>query len=628
MTLKQRTAIALISTAAFAVLFCAYSLTRTVRIKVTLQLSSSANSVAQLFYDDGHGYYEAHSRAAIVKSTRPGVFQDVEFTFHVQRLTALRFDPATIPGRFAVRNVRAEANHRLMFTVLPSDVLPLHEISRCDVNAGAATCATQNDAEDPQILLRLPKTFSHLKLAVLAYGPTLVECLAFIIVAMTGLVVLTGDNAKAAIQRLSLPRWMRATSSLGAVCALTGFIFLVLFLRRPDSLLNPQLWAEDAVIFFAQDVRLGFWHALMMPSAGYLHTIPRLIAGVSGILPARFVPLSFSLAALIIEAISCSAFFLPCCRSYIRSDEMRAAVCIVSACVIPAGEEVIGTMANVQWLLIIPGVLIMLWAPERSTSWKVYAAAVTGLLIALTVPLLIVVAPLLAISILRSRKLPPLPAMTTMAGLATQTAVAAQNTTSGHSAAFLDTAKAVIATYVARPVLGALCGERFVRTGSDEKLNIAVAIALAALLAGLVYLVVSSTPAQKLLVAGAVYLTGASLTLALLGRQFVSGLLTPPGWRGFQAERYFVFPTALLIFLVALAVQHVSRGRRMIGFWLLVAIFAYGIEQNFRAPALVDVQWPVYANKVDAWRLARKARAPFQQVDVPINPRPWVLRLD
>src|SRR5947209_16260287 len=39
-------------------------------------------------------------------------------------------------------------------------------------------------------------------------------------------------------------------------------IFMLLFLRRPDSLLNPQLWAEDLLVFFMDDTRLGFWRAL------------------------------------------------------------------------------------------------------------------------------------------------------------------------------------------------------------------------------------------------------------------------------------------------------------------------------------------------------------------------------
>ena len=628
MNLKKRAVLALLFFAVLAISLSAYLLTLDVRVKVTVQLSSSVNSVAQIYYDDGHGYDEAHSRTVPVKSTRPGTFQDLQFTFRVRRLRGLRFDPATVPGHFAVRNFQTEADHRPIFTLSPGDLAPLHEISECNIDAQTLNCTTQNDATDPQFLLRLPKKFNHLQLAAAAYWPTLLKSLTFVTLAIIGFFVATGDRTKSAIRRLLLRDRMRAGFRFGGVYILTAFIFLLLFLRRPDSLLNPQLWAEDAIIFFSQDVRFGFWHALLMPHAGYLHTIPRLIAGVSGILPARFVPLSFNLAALIIEAISLSAFAFPCCRKYIRSGEIRAAVCIIAACVIPTGYEMIGTIANIQWLLAIPGLLIMLGSPDKPYSWTVYAGAAAGLLIGSTVPLLIIAVPLVVAAIFTSRKLPPLPALATVAGLATQAAVAAQNVTSGEKSHSLDTIKAVIAAYVSRPILETLCGERFVKTGSDAKLTIAMAIALAIFVAGLIYLLLSSTPAQKLLLAGVLYLSGGSLALALLGRQFVPDFLKVQGWRGFQGQRYFVFPTALFIFLVAFALQRAYASRPIIGMSLLFLIFGYGIEQNFRAPKFIDVKWPLYANKVDAWKRSKRAGAPLQPFDVPINPRPWVLRLD
>src|SRR5436190_23821070 len=52
---------------------------------------------------------------------------------------------------------------------------------------------------------------------------------------------------------------------------------MILFARRPDLIRLPQFWAEDGAVFFLQSRTLGA-DALIEPSAGYLHTVQRLVA--------------------------------------------------------------------------------------------------------------------------------------------------------------------------------------------------------------------------------------------------------------------------------------------------------------------------------------------------------------
>jgi|GEM_PF-1249662 len=54
-------------------------------------------------------------------------------------------------------------------------------------------------------------------------------------------------------------------------------IFIGLFFRRHDAFTHAQIYAEDGPIFFAQYMEQGVG-CLLTPYAGYLHTIPRLIA--------------------------------------------------------------------------------------------------------------------------------------------------------------------------------------------------------------------------------------------------------------------------------------------------------------------------------------------------------------
>ena len=62
------------------------------------------------------------------------------------------------------------------------------------------------------------------------------------------------------------------------VIVVFGVTVALLFARAPDALRAPQFWAEDAVIFWVQQYEHGFLGALLRPSAGYQHVMPRLIA--------------------------------------------------------------------------------------------------------------------------------------------------------------------------------------------------------------------------------------------------------------------------------------------------------------------------------------------------------------
>jgi hypothetical protein len=53
--------------------------------------------------------------------------------------------------------------------------------------------------------------------------------------------------------------------------------FLLIFLRRPDALLNPQFLAEDGTSFYADAYNLGGLRALFLPIAGYLLVSDRLV---------------------------------------------------------------------------------------------------------------------------------------------------------------------------------------------------------------------------------------------------------------------------------------------------------------------------------------------------------------
>src|SRR5579872_3939418 len=79
--------------------------------------------------------------------------------------------------------------------------------------------------------------------------------------------------------------WMYSRSAWAA-----GAIMLLLFLRRPDALLNPQFFAEDGVVFFHDQLLFGLWESLWIPHGGYLLIVQRLTAWWASFFPPIFAP--------------------------------------------------------------------------------------------------------------------------------------------------------------------------------------------------------------------------------------------------------------------------------------------------------------------------------------------------
>jgi hypothetical protein len=83
--------------------------------------------------------------------------------------------------------------------------------------------------------------------------------------------------------------------------------FLVLFSHRPDVILNAQFYAEDGARWYADAYQFG-WRCLLMPCAGYLSTLPRLIGLLAQLVPFGLVPLVMNLCAIAIQILPVNLF--------------------------------------------------------------------------------------------------------------------------------------------------------------------------------------------------------------------------------------------------------------------------------------------------------------------------------
>ena len=104
------------------------------------------------------------------------------------------------------------------------------------------------------------------------------------------------------------PPWWQSVP--GQVALSAGAFLLVLFARRPETFLNPQLWAEDGFIFFVQADEFGA-RALTFSWAGYHNFLLRLIAVVSSPLNAQLVPAAYVGISLLVLLAVLLALFSP-----------------------------------------------------------------------------------------------------------------------------------------------------------------------------------------------------------------------------------------------------------------------------------------------------------------------------
>lgn len=177
----------------------------------------------------------------------------------------------------------------------------------------------------------------------------------------------------------------RAPNSSGLLL-LFLLVFLLLACKSPDALSTPQFWAEDGVIFFTQQ----FGHALprlLTSYAGYLHTVPRLVAWLAAAFPYRDAPGIYNFCAIVIDSSAVLYFAL---RSrWLVPIWLTLAIFALA----PTDGEAFGTLTNVQWFLQFALFAMALYPnppASRSTArrWSRWVAAA---LLALTGPFSILI---------------------------------------------------------------------------------------------------------------------------------------------------------------------------------------------------------------------------------------------
>jgi len=189
------------------------------------------------------------------------------------------------------------------------------------------------------------------------------------------------------------------------VAVVAVVLILLQLLRQPGIQSWNSIWQEDGGIFLTDALDKPFLETLVTPYNGYLHLIARLIAGVTVIFPLDDAALLLSLgSAITVTLIAIYVYYAS--RRVFETRWARALAGVVVVLLPATGYETNANVANLHWYLIY-ALFWVLIAPPVSTRGRWVAAVITAFAV-LSDPLTIVLAPLVALMVIRDRSRPAL----------------------------------------------------------------------------------------------------------------------------------------------------------------------------------------------------------------------------
>jgi hypothetical protein len=138
---------------------------------------------------------------------------------------------------------------------------------------------------------------------------------------------------------------------------------------------RKTVWAEDGRNFLGDFDELGFFGSLFNPHGGYLHVIPRLLAGaVASVDGQQYYSDLIALGSCVVVAGIAALVFV--CSSAV-TDWMPARLAIASITILvpTAPIEVLGNAANLHWYCLWAAIWLLLYIP-RSVAGQIVLSLV------------------------------------------------------------------------------------------------------------------------------------------------------------------------------------------------------------------------------------------------------------
>lgn len=392
------------------------------------------------------------------------------------------------------------------------------------------------------------------------------------------------------------------------------FSALIIFLRKSDSILNPQFWAEDGTVFFADQFNYGI-SSLIKPYVGYLHLVPRLIALLTHLTGAiTFAPLIYNLGSFVITIFVISHIFSP------RLNLNRKPILALSLVLIPlTSSEVFLTITNLQWLLAVLLVIVLLKESPDTMYGSVIVQQISDvaivILCGLTGPFIVFLLPFF---LWRCR--PPAKNFDILLAFAAVTVACVQMyfvldddfvpiTTDNTIYRVSDFAK----------ILGQrMFGNLFLGSWLPYRINAFVLCVLFLLV--IMFVVDTVRRERKRGFPAALFLLFSTTITVTMFWRFLSTDLRPylmnfltPGW----CERYFYLPYVMICWSLVICMDHDSLWRKLLAGICLAIIFISSVTSGFCAKPLPDLNWKNYSSQITS----------SSAMAIPINPSGWEIHL-
>nr|WP_315592649.1 hypothetical protein [uncultured Cupriavidus sp.] len=351
---------------------------------------------------------------------------------------------------------------------------------------------------------------------------------------------------------------------------------IIYLLRAQYQFANPQFWAEDATIFFADSP----WQAVLnivKPYAGYFHIGPRTLALISAFFPGNVAPTAMLWAA-------CASAVICACVQYALADFLplpnRVLFALAPLLALPGGE-IYGNATNSQWFFgALLGALILCFRQGRFSSWRWMALAA---FLSLTGPFSVFLFPVLCCWALllgelrTNRRLLVIVGGCALIQTGVLISVGANKYGSG----------------IAPPLVWLQALQKFAETFTHSKGAWAMLAMLPVL--GLPFATVICNrhklwlTRDRLLPLAFVMVAGLTLLVGLTTHKHQPDLLGALG----PGERYFLQPIAFLLMALACAVRVDAPKWNWIGVVLVVAlIMTWG--SRLKIPRQPDLHWQDY----------------------------------
>ena len=397
-------------------------------------------------------------------------------------------------------------------------------------------------------------------------------------------------------------------------CALFLLACVLVASRRPDAIFNPQFWAEDGHVWFADAYNLGWFAALFRAQDGYYQTLPRLAAALALLVPLSLAPLVLNLVAIAVQALPVPLLLSTRSSAWGNLRFRALLACLYVA--LPNCREMGACVTNSQWIMTLCAFLVLVASPPENTTSKLLDISIL-LLCGLTGPFCIFLFPIAVFQAWKRRD------QWTFIRAGILTALC-----------LVQAWGLLVVDRHVRPhfALGASPG-LFTRILAGHVYFAALLghNALAATPLSLLYfLAVAIAGTAIVAICFAKSTIEMRLFLILSAMLFAASLLTPsvyppPGvtvWEkmaGVGAIRYWFFPTLAFAWSLLWCLHSPTLPLKIVSACLL-AVMCFGIVRDWEHPA--------YHNLHFADQVRRFEAAPVgTRVTFPVNPRGWTMQL-